>query len=196
MKRVFLATAVLAAFAVAAPAVLAQSAENADDAEIVAQATPSPAPSAERGAQHHHGPGARGMRMPGERIEARLAYIRTALKITDAQQAQWDSFANVLRKHARDMDQRIQQRVAQHHQPGAQRPEGPQFSAVERLERQQQRLAQRSARLNEVISAAKPLYASFSPEQKQIADQMLAQGDERRAPHGGGGRHRGMHRGA
>jgi periplasmic protein CpxP/Spy len=198
MKRVFLAASVSAAVGLAAPALYAQSTEVADSPEVVAQAAPAPAaPSAERGAPHH-GPGAPGMhrRMPGERIEARLAYIRTALKITDAQQAQWDSFANVLRKHARDMDQRIQQRVAQHHQPGAQRPERPQFSAIERLERQQQRLAQRSARLNEVIAAAKPLYASFSPEQKQIADQMLAQGEHRRGPHGGGGPHRGMHRGA
>jgi len=87
----------------------------------------------------------------------------------------------------------MKQRMAQH-QPGAQRPERPQLSAVERLERQQQRLAQRSARLNEVITAAKPLYASFSPEQKQIADQMLAQGEHRRGPRGGG-HHSGMHRG-
>ena len=159
-----------------------------------AQAAPAPAPSAQRGGPHR-GPGADGMhmRMPSERIEARLAYIRTALKITDAQQAQWDTFANVMRKHASDMDQRMKQRMAQH-QPGAQRPERPQLSAVERLERQQQRLAQRSARLNEVITAAKPLYASFSPEQKQIADQMLAQGEHRRGPRGGG-HHSGMHRG-
>ncbi len=194
MKRVFLATAVSAAFALAAPALFAQSSQSAENTDVVAQAAPAPAPSEQRGGPHH-GPGAHGMhmRMPSERIEARLAYIRTALKITDAQQAQWDTFANVMRKHASDMDQRMKQRMAQH-QAGAQRPERPQLSAVERLERQQQRLAQRSARLNEVITAAKPLYASFSPEQKQIADQMLAQGEHRRGPRGGG-HHSGMHRG-
>lgn len=196
MNRVFLAAAVSAALGLAAPALYAQHAETADNSDVVAQAAPSPATSAERGARQH-GPGAHGMhrRMPSERIEARLAYIRTALKITDAQQTQWDSFANVLRKHARDMDQRMQKRMAQHSQTGAQRGERAQVSAIDRLERQQQRLTQRSARLNEVITAAKPLYASFSPEQKQVADQMLAQGEHRRG-HGGGGPHRGMHRGA
>jgi protein CpxP len=195
MNRVFLATAVSAALGLAAPALFAQSAENIDNPEIVAQAQPSPAPSAERSGMHR-GPGARTFHMPSERIEARLAYIRTALKITDAQQPQWDAFANVLRKHARAMDERMQQRMAQRQQAGEQRAERPQFNAIERLERQQQRLAQRSARLNEVIGAAKPLYAAFSPEQKQIADQMLAQGGHGRGPHGRGGHHRGMHRGA
>jgi len=33
-----------------------------------------------------------------ERVEARLAYLKTALKITDAQQSQWDAFASVMRK--------------------------------------------------------------------------------------------------
>ena len=49
-----------------------------------------------------------------------------------------------------------QQHMAQHQEHMAQRPDRPQFSAIDRLERQQQRLAQRSARLNEVIAAAKP----------------------------------------
>ena len=78
-------------------------------------------------------------------------------------------------------------------QPGAQRPEMRNVSAIERLERQQQRMTQRSARLGEVITAAKPLYASFSPEQKQIADEMLSRRGGRGGHHGGG--HRGGHRG-
>ena len=191
MNRVSLAAAVAAAFTVAAPAAFAQSADAADTSEIIAQA----APSAERAAPQRAAREHRAFRMPSERIEARLAYVRTALQITDAQQAQWDTFANVLRKHARDMDQRIQSRMAQREQAGA-RAEHPQVSAIERMERQQQRLTQRSARLNEVVTAAKPLYAAFSPEQKQIADQMLSREGHRRGPHGGGHHHRGMHRGA
>jgi hypothetical protein len=120
-------------------------------------------------------------------MEARLAYLRTALKITDAQQAQWDTFANVLRKHARDMDQRFEQRRAE----GAQRRDARTVTAIERLERAQQRTAQRAERMNEVIAAAKPLYNAFSPEQKQIADGMLARGQRGH----GGGHHRHHHRG-
>jgi DNA anti-recombination protein RmuC len=136
-------------------------------------------------------PERRAFRSPTERVEARLAYIRTALKITSAQQAQWDTFANVLRKHASDMDQRIQKFRAQHAQ-GAQRPDPRNVSAIERLERMQQRTAARAARMNEVLTAAKPLYASLSTEQKQVADEMIS----RQGHHGHRGHHRGMHRGA
>lgn len=202
MNKALLATLVAAAFASAAPFASAQSAD-ASDSTIVAQAEPA-TPSATR--PQRQGVEQRRFRSASERVEARLAYIRTALKITDAQQPQWDNFANVLRKHARDRDQRMQQfrakweasRGAQAQpQDGAMRR--PNVSAIERLERTQQRMAERSAHLDEVIGAAKPLYAAFSPEQKQIADAMLA-----RQAHGGRGQHgghrheqhRGMHRGA
>lgn len=193
MKRVLLAGAVAAAFAVAAPAVIAQSAESPTEAPTVLAA----APAAEASGTPRAAPERRAFRNPSERLEARLAYVRTALKITDAQQAQWDSFANVLRKHARDMDQRVQKFRAARADGAktAQRPDRRNVTAIERLERTQQRMAERSARLTEVISAAKPLYATLSPDQKQVADEMIA----RRGQGGRGGHHRGhrgMHRGA
>jgi hypothetical protein len=194
MNRVPLAAAVATALSITAIAAFAQSAESTEAPEIIAQATASERATPQRGT-----PERRALRMPSERMEARLAYVRTALKITDAQQAQWETFANVLRKQARDMDQRVQSRMEQRREAGSQRPERPQVSAIERLERQQQRLAQRSSRLDEVVAAAKPLYAAFSPEQKQIADQMLSREGQRRGHQGGGHRHqhqRGMHRGA
>jgi len=198
MNRVLLATAVSAAFAFAMPAVFAQSAES--EAPVVVAA----APAADTAAAPRAAPERRAFRSPSERVEARLAYIRTALKITDAQQPQWEGFANVLRKHARvmdermtkrraAMDERMKQRQAQGPQQDAQRPQRPNVSAIERLERTQQRMAERSTRLNEVITAAKPLYASLSAEQKQVADDLLARqgrgGHHHR--HGRGGHHRG-----
>lgn len=190
MNKVFVASAVAAAFAVVAPAVTAQSSEVVAEVRETLAAAPA---ATEASATPRAAPERRAFRSASDRVEARIAYIRTALKITDAQQGQFDNFANVLRKHARDMDQRMQQRRAQGPQQGA-RPNFRNVSAIERLERTQQRLAQRSARLNEVIGAAKPLYASFSPEQKQAADELLA----RRGGRGGHPGHRGhgMHRGA
>ena len=193
MKRVLLATAVSAAFA-AAPLAIAETADAGGEASVVvAQAAQQRAPDA-TGAQRQ-APAQRAFRLPSERVEARLAYARTALKITDTQQPQWESFANVMRKHARAMDQRFQQRRAQgdaRTAPGAQRPDPRSVTAIERLERTQQRMADRSTRLNEVIAAAKPLYAALSAEQKQVADGMLS-----RQGRGGQHRqhHRGMHRG-
>jgi hypothetical protein len=62
----------------------------------------------------------------------------------------------------------------------------PQLTAIERLERRQQMMTVRAQRLNELIAAGKPLYAAFTPEQKQTADNLLS-----RQGRDGHGRHRG-----
>ena len=190
MNRV-LSAAVAAVFAVAAPAVVAETAESTTEAPFVVAA----ASAAESAGTSRAAPQKRAHRSAGERVEARLAYIRTALKITDAQSAQWESFASVLRKQAADRDQRIAQFREKRAQraPGAER-QRPSFSAIDRMEFTQKRMSERSARLAEVIAAAKPLYAALSPEQQQVADSMIAR-------QGRGGHHRGhrgpqrMHRG-
>ena len=168
MNRLIMGTLVAASFA-AAPLAMAQ-AEN-----------PAAAPQGQHAQRHQHGKHA--FSLPGERVEARLAYLKTALKINDAQQPQWDAFANTVRKHAKEADERIKARQAQM----AQRTQGQRPTAIERLERRQERLATASARLNEMLAVEKPLYAALSPEQQQIADKALA-------PRGHGGfRHGGRH---
>jgi LTXXQ motif family protein len=196
MKSVIVTAAVAAALGAMSATAMSQSIDGADGL-VVAQAAQPRTPDGSAG--QRQGAPARRFALPSERVEARLAYAKTALKITDAQQPQWDTFANVLRKHARSMDQRFQQRRAQFEAARASRdagqtarqPDARSVNAIERLERTQQRMTERSARLNEVIAAAKPLYASFSPEQKQIADGMLAN----RGRGGHREHHRGMHRG-
>lgn len=163
MNKLLVHTLLSATLVAAAPLALAQSGGSMPHARPAAA-----------GPQHG---GA--FRMPSERVEARLAYLRTALKITDAQQSQWEAFANTLRKQAKDMDSRVQARRAQ-------RAEGKRDgrpTAIERLERRQERLALASTRLNELVTAAKPLYTALTPEQQKIADELLTQ------------RHRGMRHG-
>jgi periplasmic protein CpxP/Spy len=146
-------------------------------------AAPAAQPQAQHGTRHHDGK--RAFTQPSERVEARLAYIRTALKITDAQQAQWNAFAETLRNQARAADQRMQEFRAQREQ-GATR-ERP--NAIARLEREQQRHAESATRINERLAVQRPLYAALSTEQKAIADEVLA---PRRhgARFGRGGSHR------
>jgi len=189
MKKTLLVTALSAALSLAASFASAQTADIAadqiDGPMILAQA----APQAQAGQGQRH----REFQLPSQRVEARLAAIKAKLNITPQQNTLWDNFAGVLRNQAQAMDQRVQQRRAAWEAAKAQgtdpRANRPQVSAIERLERRQQRLQEASARMNDVLAAAKPLYASFSPEQKQVADQMLAKGGRH-----GHGHHRMHHR--
>jgi DNA anti-recombination protein RmuC len=129
---------------------------------------PADQPSAHHGMRQHDGK--RAFTKPSERVEARLAYIRTALKITDAQQAQWNAFAEALRNQARSADQRMQEFRAQREQSASrERP-----TAIARLEREQQQHAASVTRINERLAVQRPLYAALSAEQKAIADELLA----------------------
>jgi hypothetical protein len=129
-----------------------------------AQAT---APDASQSRQARPDHGKRDARLPSERVEARLTEAKTKLKITAQQEAQWNAFADVTRKHAKAADETVKaMRDGQRSQQ--------KLTAVERLERRQQFAATQSQRLTEVLAAAKPLYASFSDEQKKIADDLLA----------------------
>ena len=142
-----------------------------------AQAQPGPRPDGRPGAP---GQGMeRPFSKPTERIEARLAYVKTALKISDRQQAQWDAYAALLRKHAKEMEDRFAQRGR------GPRPES-QPNAIERLERQQSMHANAIVRLNELLAVQKPLYAALSAEQQKVADVVLGAG--MRGPGGPGGR--------
>ena len=121
---------------------------------------------------------------PTERVEARLAYIRTALKIDERQQSQWEAYASLVRSNAKEMEQRFQSRRAARPGPGGPgaRPERPRLSAIERLERQQSVHAEAIVRLNRQLEVQKPLYAALSPEQRKIADEVL---NPRMGPGGG-----------
>lgn len=172
MKTLLVGTLVTVSLAAAAaPLVLAQTASSSSDR-----------PRAERIA-HRPDHAKRAMRLPSERIEARLAYLKTALKITDAQEAQWTGFADTLRQHARAADERFKARRAQRELRATRsRP-----TAIERMEHRQARLVAATERLSQTLAAAKPLYAALSPEQQQIADELFARQGR------GGFRHHGRH---
>lgn len=112
--------------------------------------------------------------LPSQLIDARLAYLKTALKITPAQERQWNAFADVMRRQAPERDADIQQFRAERERRAQNPAQEP--TAIERLERRQQFLAKASSRLSELLTAARPLYASFSPDQKRIADELLDRG--------------------
>ena len=106
-------------------------------------------------------------------VEDRIAYLHSQLKITAAQETQWNAFADVMRNNGQTMGQLFQQRRAETN-----------LSALDDM-KQYATIAQAHADgMKKLVDAFDPLYTSFSPEQKKLADVTFHQ------PGGGGGGHR------
>lgn len=159
------------------------------------QPTPLPAPPQQNQVQPNAGPDRqfdrqqdrRGDRRAdnrggrGDRVERRLDFLHYELRITQAQQRLWDNFAAALRDEAQNLRGR-----------GAARNDGGRQggSVIERLERRQDRLADRGERLDHLLGTVRPLYTALNAEQKRTADRLLFQARDR-FNRGGFGRGRG-----
>ncbi len=109
------------------------------------------------------------------RVEQRIAYLHTQLKITAAQEPQWKTFADVMRSNAQNMSRLFVQRT---------QAEQTQ-SALDNM-KQYAEIAQAHADdMKQLVDAFTPLYDSFSPEQKKVADTTFRQAGD----HHGHGRH-------
>ena len=122
------------------------------------------------------------------RFEGRLAYLKSRLQISEEQMPLWENFAATLRAN---MDERIAAR------PEPRGPGSGPSTLLERLEREQMRIARRAEHLNATAEALVPLYNAFSDEQKILADRVLSHFGERRMAmrDGRSGGRRGMRRG-
>ena len=121
---------------------------------------------------HGHGPMA-GVD-PAATIDSHLGDLKAQLKITTAQEAAWQTFANAAKQQATTMQ-------AMH----AQMQQGT-GTAPERMAQRATAMQQRAAAMVTVASALKDLYAALTPEQKTIADQhfdMMGPHAMRSAPH-------------
>lgn len=127
---------------------------------------------------------------PTERVEARLAYVKTALKITDAQQAQWSAFADAERRLAAQREKNMQEwrdKMVQRRGENAQgQGERQRPSAIERLAIAEKMHQAAATRIDAQLAAIKPLYASLSAEQKKVADAVLVPQHHRRGGFGAG----------
>jgi len=98
--------------------------------------------------------------MMASHVEGRIAALKTELKITEAQAPQWLAFADALRGTAKSMEAMQGQMM----KVAAPSP----LSA--RLARQEETLSAHLASVKALKAAFDPLYASFSDEQKKVAD--------------------------
>jgi hypothetical protein len=111
-----------------------------------------------------------GQMMAPEHIEGRLAFLRTELRITEAQQPLWDAFADALRANARSMAGAMAGMQGMTPQP-------PRQAALpQRVELQERMLAARLDGLRKVSAALQPLYATLDDAQKRTADTLVMVG--------------------
>jgi hypothetical protein len=114
----------------------------------------------------------RDTRTPEDRLERRLTYLHGQLGITGAQESAWTNFTTALRDEARERNRDRVQGGAFNDRAGDAR-QGP--SVVERLEERRRIIADREADLDHVLNALRPLYASFTAEQRRTADRLMFQ---------------------
>src|ERR1700737_5549714 len=130
-------------------------------APALAQTAPAPANSTAAPGEARH----RGMErmMPGQFVEGRIAFLKAQLKITPPQEAQWQQVEAAMRENAKTLDQTIT--AAREHRGN--------MDAVQRLELRERFAKVRVDNDARLLTAFKPLYASLSPEQQQIANQLV-----------------------
>jgi len=178
-SRLALAAFGLSAALAVAAAPLSVGAQPAAPRQLPANPPPDRSPA--RNNQQYDRNDPRGYERRETRVDRRLDFLRTELRITAAQQRQWDDFANAVREEA------DQVRGGPGPGPGAgpgpdrrddprARNDGGRFAppgVVERLERRQQNLMQRVERVDHLLATLRPLYASFSEDQRRTADELL-----------------------
>ncbi|MGB6326270.1 MAG: Spy/CpxP family protein refolding chaperone [Methylocella sp.] len=93
----------------------------------------------------------------------RVAALKTDLKITESQMPAWNKFADALLASAKSMEASMD---AMHKQMQS----GAAPTLPEKLEHHAKMAAAHLANLQAIKAALDPLYASFSDEQKKLAD--------------------------
>jgi opacity protein-like surface antigen len=99
------------------------------------------------------------------RVEQRISELHAKLKITAAQDEQWNKFADVMRDNGHTMGELYRQRMAL----------GGNTSALDDMKQYQQITQAHADGTKHLVDAFEPLYASLSPEQKKLADASFHQ---------------------
>jgi LTXXQ motif family protein len=116
------------------------------------------------------GPARMGMMgMMGDHVEGRIAFLKTELKITEAQMPPWNAFADVLRENARRMGAMPVIMM----QSGMMGHDGASVNAPDRLDRMEKMMTAMLEAVKATKAALAPLYAVLTDEQKKVADQLI-----------------------
>jgi hypothetical protein len=97
-------------------------------------------------------------------VEGRLAFLKTELKITDAQLPLWNAFAQAARENAKAMEEMMQGGMMGMSQSG---------TLPDRLALREKMMAAHLEALRKLKTSVDPLYAALSDEQKKTADTLV-----------------------
>ena len=108
---------------------------------------------------------------PSQHIEGRLAFLKTELKITEAQAAPWNAYADAVRANAKRMGELIDQMMSggmmMQGQPGMM------MSLPDRLNWAEQHMAAHMEMLAAIKGPTIQLYGVLTDDQKRLADQLI-----------------------
>ena len=105
-----------------------------------------------------------GMGMPFEHVEGRIAYLKAELKITDAQSAAWNAFADTMRANA----------TAMKTMHDGMMKGGMPTTMPDRMAAQHKMMSARIGMMERSEASTKALYASLSEDQRKAFDQMMS----------------------
>jgi fructosamine-3-kinase len=114
-------------------------------------------------------------RMAHRRAE-HLARLKAALAITPEQESAWSQFEAAMQPPAKP-------------QPSGERGDWAKLTTPERIDRMEQRMADRQQRVKQMGDAVKALYAQLTPQQQKTLDQHAMHFAEEHAKHGRFGWH-------
>jgi len=120
-----------------------------------------------------HGGGMMMGGMPHRHIEGRLAFLKTELKITPAQEPQWTKFADAVRATMKSASEGMRPMMPMMGGGGMMQGGRQQQTALEIFNRDEKALTIRLEAVRAVKGAFEPLYAVLSDEQKKTANELL-----------------------
>ena len=144
-------------------------------AAALAQSAQAPAPAPQRAAPPAAGSPMAGHPVAGknaeERVENRINELHAQLRITPAEQQQWDQFAQAMRENARDMDQVLMRRSQQFQT----------MNALQNMQSYEQIAAAHAQHVQKLVPAFENLYNAMPDQQKRLADQVFRENAEKHA---------------
>ena len=96
-------------------------------------------------------------------VEGHIAFLKTELKVTEAQQPLWDGVADAMRANAKDMT-RVPNCMSMMQTSG---------TPPEKLAAREKAMTAHLEALRKLKTAIEPLYAALSDDQKKMADQLM-----------------------